>query len=171
MRRFHPTKLLRFLLAAVVALASVGPQAVYSHSHPVEGDGHHDHAGHDGAAHDDHDDDHDGPSLSDSIAHVHGSWLGFAITRPATEGSAASESRLSAPCPALSADLVKGLFGPLKERVPWPEFFVPPEPLRTLCPRRSPLPKSPPRRGQDLVRPRGPYARPPLLKSPPRLLP
>ncbi len=139
MRRYYPTKLLRFVLTAIVALASVGPRVAYAHSHPIASDVHHDHAHHDAPAHDDHDE----PSLSDSIAHVHGSWLGFAITLPASEGSADPEGRLSAPGLALSADLVKGLFAPLKERVPWPEFFVPPEPLPSSAlvglPSRNPL--------------------------------
>ncbi len=143
MRRFHPTTLLRFLVAAVVALASFGPQATYAHSHSVADDGHHDHDDHDGAAHDDHDDDLDGPSLSDSIVHVHGSWLGFAITLPSIDGAAASESRLSLPAsPTLSADLGEGLFGSLKERVPWPEDFglpVPPR-LSVLAGHPSPNP-------------------------------
>ena len=142
MRRFHPTKLPRFLLAAVVALASFGPQATYAHSHSVANDAHHDHAHHDAPAHDDHDDEHDGPGLSESVAHVHGSWLGFAITFPTTDGAVESHFSLSA-CPTLSADLVKGLFGPLKERVPWPQFFVPPEPLPSSAlaghPSRNPL--------------------------------
>jgi hypothetical protein len=140
MRRFQPTKLLRFLLAAVVALASFGPQGTYAHSHSVANDVHHEHADHDAPAHDDHDDEH-GPGLSDGVAHVHGSWLGFAITLPATDGAVESLS-LSA-CPSLSVDLGKGLFGPLKERVPWPEFFVPPEPLPLSAlaghPSRNPL--------------------------------
>lgn len=142
MRRFHPTKLLRFLLAAVVALASFGPQATYAHSHAVANDVHHDHADHDAPAHDDHDDEHDGLGLSDSVAHVHGSWLGFAITLPTTDGVVESLSSLSS-CPTLSADLGKRLFAPLKERVPWPEFFVPPKPLALSAlaghPSRNPL--------------------------------
>jgi hypothetical protein len=128
MRRDHPTKLLRCLVAAVVALASFGPQATYAHTHPAASGGHHDYVGHDAPGHDD--DDDDGPGLSDGVAHVHGAWLGFAITVPSPDGASAfDDSHSLAACPTLSADLGKGPFGPLKERVPWPELFVPPEPF------------------------------------------
>jgi hypothetical protein len=106
----------------------------------VASDGHHDHEGHDEQVHDD---DHDVPSLSNSVTHVHGSWFGFAITLPALDGASATDSSLSlADGPTFSGDLGKGFIGPLKERIPWPEYFVPPEPfgLSNLAPCPSPNP-------------------------------
>lgn len=139
MRRLHRGKHLRLLLAALVALLSFGPGSTYVHSH-AEGGQHHAHGDHGDGHHDDHD---EVPSVSDGVAHVHGSWFGVVFTYPASGGGEGpSPSTSFDSCPMPKAALSSGLFGPLKERIPWPAGLSPPEPshLPALAVHPSPNP-------------------------------